>query len=59
MKASVAHKRDKFNSMSWDWQSDGTVIITLINNKQGKSGKFRAKVVDEKIIKILEDEEMK
>lgn len=59
MKASIAHKKDKFNTMSWDWQADGIVVISLTDNNKNKSGKFRAKVEDGKIIKVFEDEEMK
>lgn len=59
MKASVAHKKDRFNSMTWEWVGPDEVIITLTDNKLNKSGKFRAKVVDGKVAKILEDEVMK
>lgn len=59
MLTSVAHKKDRFNTMSWDWQADETVIITLVDDRRGKSGKFKAEVADGKVVKILEDEEMR
>jgi len=59
MKASQAYKKDEFNSMNWKWVTSSEVVITLLDNKQGKSGKFKARVVDGKVTKILEDEVMK
>jgi hypothetical protein len=59
MKASKAHQNDRFNTMTWEWLDADTVVIRLVDNNTGKSGKFTAKVVDGKILKVLEDEDMK
>lgn len=59
MKVSKAHKQDRFNSMEWEWISPDTVLITLVDNKTGKSGKYTAQVIEGQVVKVLEDGDMK
>ena len=59
MKASKAYKQDKFNVMRWKWVASDEVVISLVDNNTGKSGKFKVKIKDDKIDQILEDEEMR
>jgi hypothetical protein len=59
MKASKAYRKDRFNTMTWEWLDAETVVIRLVDDSTGKSGKFTAKVVDGKITEVLEDEDMK
>lgn len=58
MKASKAYKNGRFNVMNWDWRSSDEVIVSLIDHKRNKAGKFKAKFSDGKIDHILEDEDM-
>ena len=41
MKGLQALKKGEFNTMNQEWQPDGSVIVTLVDNKTGKVYKFR------------------
>jgi len=44
-----------FNSMSQEWMSDGSVIITLLKNKESKSYQFRVKNLYKENEELLEE----
>ncbi len=58
MKASEAFSKSLYSVSNWDWQPDGSVVITLVNNNTGQSGAMRWKVVGGKLDKLLQDRDM-
>jgi len=51
-------KAGDFNSMSQEWQLDGSVIITLSKRGEGKVYKFRVKDLYKLTEEVLEEEEI-
>ena len=51
-------KSGDFNSINQDWQSDGTVIITLRKRSESKRYKFRVKDLYGANEEVLEEEEI-
>jgi len=49
-------KTGDFNDMSQEWQSDGSVIITLSKRGEGKSYRFRVKDLYGKDEEVISEE---
>ena len=49
-------KKGKFNTMSQEWQPDGSVIITLSKRGEGKVYKFKVKDLYGKNEEVLSEE---
>lgn len=57
MKASEYYKTKTINVLNQQWNSDGTVDITIYKEGWSKPYKFKVKDLGKKKEKILEDEE--
>ncbi len=58
MLASKAYAKGLYNVNQWSWQTDGTVIITLVDNSTGKSGTMHWNAVNGRLDQLLEDSQM-